>query len=327
MNTIDHEQTPGQPMPHLVFLLYDSRSGSTYFSRQLHNVCDSLVVTPEISLLYALRALRRGERDPVSIKSALVKGRFFSSLGVSENTFPEDQQVVTNQEFASFIRQSLATFASVNWPNRDVSDVVIKKGHHVSEAEFIVKIFPEARFLCLYRDPRSVYESKKRTTRPYRPNEKMGWAGTALTSYRWCQYSDSMILVERDLPALRVQFEDLSADTNTVLARVLAFLGLKRIEKPADDYSINETEQLIHSRSVSDMHESGKVWIDKLSIREIKIVELVSRRQMNELDYVASTCVSLNGYLFVIFSGASGVLKLARRWFKEKLPHTKPPQI
>lgn len=270
----------------LVFLVSDSRSGSTFLSRLLHRSFPGLAVTPEVSLKWLLVALRNNKRDRTSLLAALERGRFFESLGLAKQDFPSDA-VISDGALVAYIRQSLAGFVQRSWPDRAVSKVVVKKGHHAMDAAQLAVLFPEALFLCLYRDPRAVFESKRRTQRPYFPGETMGWAGTALTTYRWCQYTNAMTAIEQTLHACRIRYEDLAAKTDSVLDRVSSLLVLQRAPLAADDYRISRKEQSIHSRSVIDSIAITGLdsWEKNLTTCELGVVEAVAKRQMQTLGY------------------------------------------
>lgn len=76
-----------------------------------------MVVTPEISLFYALRAMKRGERRTDQLRAALKVGRCFESLGIPADDFSFEGEV-TDAKFGEWIRRILAEFARRNWAER-----------------------------------------------------------------------------------------------------------------------------------------------------------------------------------------------------------------
>jgi hypothetical protein len=302
-------------MIELTFLVHDSRSGSTFFARQLHNQYPSVAVTPEVSLYYAVMALTKNRRSTDQIRRALVKGRFFEVLGFSEDDF-QLASPVSDATFSNYVRTCLADFVARNWPLRKAAMIVVKKGHHVFVAERLMEIFPDARFLCLYRDPRAVYESKNRTRRPYHPQETMGWAGTSLTVARWVQYCRAMRRLEKAGKGLRVKYEDLSTTKEAVLDQISGYLRMSRTPQRVDDYLITEAERSIHQRSISNSiaPRQESAWRKNLSSREIAIIELIARAPMQSLGYTKSQKASGSASIaFAMISLAKGLLSVLKR--------------
>ena len=194
----------------LVFLISDSRSGSTFLARRLHNAFQNIAVTPELSLLPTMRLAKRNNRFSGSeLHFALTQGRFFEVLGNVEYPF-DKEQILTRKDMALFVTNALAAFGRSQYPSREITQIIIKKGHHAWCIDDIRKTFPGSTFICLSRDPRAVYESKKRTVRPYRPWEKMGWAGVTVTTLRWLQYEKALCKIAKTDAAIQVKYEDLA---------------------------------------------------------------------------------------------------------------------
>lgn len=133
-------------------------------------------------------------------------------------------------------------------------------------AELLLRVYPEAKFLCLYRHPMDVIASGVEACpwglhshgfEPYIAANP-GNSVHALARY-WADYAGAILAIEDKFPARchRVRYEDLVADPETVAAAAFDFLGvpavpgisqrcfsLERERGGASDYKIWSTERV-----------------------------------------------------------------------------------
>lgn len=295
----DAEVATGSETLRISFLVSDSRSGSTYLARMMHERFKGVVVTPEISLREAMRAHKRNPDDIEAIGQALDNGRFFSALGVDRTKAMNTYQPGDAKNFGLFVFQMFREAYS----NEKPEHIIVKKGHHVFDAARIKRFFPSAQFICLYRDPRAIFESKRRTKRPYWPKENMAWAGIVGSVLRGKKYFGHMIKIEESQKSIRLKFEDLVESDSTVLVRLTEFLSAEILgdqEVLKKNYIIPSREEAIHpgAKSPSINQQSVDAWKIELTHVEQSIVDLLTKSERKVLGYPDSPN----------FSSATGVL-------------------
>lgn len=270
----------------LAFLVSDSRSGSTYLAKIMHERLTGVVVTPEISLSAALLAYEREPENIENIGRALDKGRFFSALGIDRDSAMYSYVAIDKGNFTSFILRMLNEVYSSEKPKQ----VIVKKGHHVFDAARIIKIFPDARFICLHRDPRAVFESKRRTGRPYRPKQNMAWMGIVGSVLRGRQFVRQMISLEKSLGALRVRFEDFDQGEGALLMSLADYLSTEVTDQrvtTSKQYKIAPREETIHdaARLQSITRERAEDWKTELNDVEQSIIDFLTHSERKKLGY------------------------------------------
>lgn len=275
----------------LAFLLSDSRSGSTFVARNIHEHIQGVVVTPELNLNWAIRLITSGSMDSSAIIAALERGRVFEALRQSSDGFA-DELMTTN--FATAIRGRMAKFVAETGGD-GIKWVVIKKGHHAMQAESLRALFPEAKFICLHRDPRAVYETKRRTDRPYVACETMAWSGVAGTTWRWRQYTRRLFEIEENFGGVRLRFEDLSQNLGGAINDVARALSAARQDGAKSAYTIASKEVGIHDGARKERIDlvNAEKWRFALGGRDIAVIEALTKVEMTRLGYTPVSTVGL----------------------------------
>ncbi len=274
---------------HLAFLLSDSRSGSTFLARNLHEKIQSVVVTPELNMNWAIQLINAGSNNSDAIVAALHKGRFFEALGQSSDGFASELKA---NDFATAIRSRMTKFSETT-DKTEIKWVLVKKGHHAMQVKSLHNLFPEAKFICLHRDPRAVYESKMRTVRPYLTDETMAWSGIAGTTFRWRQYTRRLFEIEENLCGVRVRFEDLSHDLLGNIEKVAHALSASLNDGVSANYKIASKEVSIHDSAHKPNIDraSTEKWRFSLRSRDIAVIEALTKVEMIRLGYCSISTV------------------------------------
>lgn len=161
-----------------------------------------------------------------------------------------------------------------------------KTPRFVRYGDLIKRHFPHAQFIHLIRDPRAVASSLARS----QVHQSTVYHG----AMRWRGDVEAGLALEKSFPqdVLRVHYEALVADPEKEIRRVCNFLGLEffdamlRFHRQAPgDYGSYYRQ--IHSglaRPVSQSAAHG--WRERLSRREVALVEQIAGPLMQELGYV-----------------------------------------
>lgn len=285
--------------PKVVFLVYDSRSGSTLLASQIAKNLDRVLVTPEIGFD---ELLQRGDEfcrrnSSSAITSLLIRKRDFINLGIApavlDSWFAEHGHP---QGIRHYIEQVCGCLLAQQ--SKDGEVVIVKNGSHARYIPRLVEAFGEdLRILHIFRDPRAVVNSKNRTPRPYYPYETMGWGGVALSAWRWVCYSRVMRrAITQGVSVYEISYENFLADPKAILAGLAEFLGVGISDVPSrNDYVIPSKEKTVHARVHSGTFDGDRsvAWRQELQSGDLKRVEAVSQTEMILRGYEPTRLLSM----------------------------------
>jgi len=267
-------------MPTFGFIVGSPRSGTTWL--QLLLLQDPRVVSVQETHVFSewIAPLVKATR------SDRARGRV---VGLSA-LFDDDQIL----EMGRSLFQPIVDRALQERP--DAAVFVEKTPAHVRQAETIVELYPDARFIELVRDPRAVAASLIAASRTW----GRSWAPSdaAGSARRWrnaVRAGDQL----RDLTphVVRVRYEDLTSDGPATLLGVMELLGL-----PADLdhcrrlFELCAVERLGDGRVEKPLGMSGNVagtarnasaagWRDELDRANIRTIEAICGDEMAALGY------------------------------------------
>ncbi|RMG35870.1 MAG: sulfotransferase [Methanobacteriota archaeon] len=270
----------------IVFMVYDSRSGSTFLSKKISEELDDVIVTPELGFdsLFRCRENVFSKEDALSIIKDSYRVGDFRNLNVNEASLERAIKKLPNP----IQTQDIVQCVLEQWlkrMGRSASRIIIKNGSHARYWRKIKQLWPQkARFIFVFRDPRAVVNSKLRTVRPYHSHEVMAWGGTLLAAWRWRSYAQQMRKASAaGLCVLDVQYERLVAEPEVVINEIAVFLGAQRAQaKAPGSYEIPTTERGIHTlvAAGSIVKERAKAWIQELSSFDRSVIESVCNGEM-----------------------------------------------
>lgn len=309
--------------PKIAFLVYYSRSGSTFLSSRLAQYPD-VDVTIESDLIRTLLLrkkdiLQAGNSDEVY--RLITDGSRVSSFNVSCEEFRGRLRTTENYTIYEVTRAILEAYCEKK--KVDSKIWLIKDGANGYWINQLAKEFPEAKFIHIIRDGRAVYNSGSQAVQPYGKNERM--ARDPLTAARtWTQLVDHIDLYTFAHPAqcIECRYEDVVTSESYEMDRIRHFLGLEQ-ESATGDYSeyyegLPDIEKAIHSR-VRGAADSDRIeaWRTELGRGERLAFEYRASRTLKRHGYQVDS-ISLFHLLmdvhFIIAVAASVMLRF-RGWF------------
>lgn len=191
------------------------------------------------------------------------------------------QFVALCRAFADGIYQRVACV------NTDTRAVVDQTPSHVYSAELIRTLFPDAYFVHVIRDPRSVVCSM----------QAADWGGFPKTAADGARMWKSSIERGRAIHRqtdryLEVRYEALLQDAGAQIDRVLSLAGLPssrdEIDRAVAECAIGRLRA--HPVAPSQFFRNGLAdgWATELSRSDTRIVEYLTRDRMSELGYAPS---------------------------------------
>lgn len=135
-------------------------------------------------------------------------------------------------------------------------------------------VWPNARYIYLYRDGRDVANSVV----------KMGWAGNSYVGADWWLNAErEWSFVRSRIPAdrwIEVQFERLTSNTETELQNICDFIGVP--------YSSRMFEYVLHSfYSLPDVSANYK-WRSSMQLKDLRMIEAKLASSLKDRGYEPS---------------------------------------
>jgi Sulfotransferase family len=276
--------SPDRPLR--VFLVGCPRSGTTWLQLLLSQHAD--VVTTQETHLFS-RYISRIEKGWLYEK----RPREDDDRGTGLATLMSDAQFYALcREFADRILDRI----TVERP--DACVVLEKTPAHVRHADLIRNVYPDARFIHLIRDPRSVVSSLRAAGRSW----GRGWAPTSIIagSRIWNEDVRAGRAIGLATEAYHeLRYEDLKRDGAAALGAVFAFIGI--------DVDAAFCERALEACSLSNLRQGGDGvrsawslrtepggfyrkgdaagWRDELSGRDVALIEHIAGDLMAETGY------------------------------------------
>jgi protein-disulfide isomerase len=209
-------RVPGCADP--VFVLCTSRSGSTLL-RFVLDAHPDLACPPELKLPYVLSQL----------------ARLWSATDALGETATDDGGPGVTVTAAAGVRHTMDLMISPYLAQRGKTRYCDKNLGTEPHVETLLAVYPEAKFICLYRHPMDMIASGVEACpwglnqygfEPY-AGQAPGNSVLALARY-WADHVGAILAVEDKHPGKchRVRYEDLVADPDAVAAGIFGFLGL-----------------------------------------------------------------------------------------------------
>lgn len=265
--------------PAIVFLLYYSRSGSTFLSSRLDAYGD-IGVTVESHFTRALildREELSAAHAPREVHKLLAREERFMNLGVSAEDLEAHLRGGGGYGAGEVARAVLAAYFAPRKPGAKVW--VVKDGTNGYWIRQLAREIPEARFIHVIRDGRAVMNSGLNNERPYARGERM--TRDPLTLARlWSRFVDGIADFAAESPGrvIEVRYEDLISGEESELARVRRSLGLPEARRSGDGSgyyaNIPEKERTLHGL-VSGEAVSGRIeaWRKELRPGDLLVFE------------------------------------------------------
>jgi len=302
----------------LVFLVYDSRSGSTLLSREIAEHFPGVWVSPEIRFdaFFGRTARWWRKAGPDAIHHLLISARVPDKLDIA----PADaRRLAAGARNPRELIESLVISQRGRNGEARPAEAVIKSGMHLRIGRSILREIPDARFLFMVRDPRASIASKLATERPYHPGQRMAWAGALVAALQWRWYARLARQLGGHVELHVVAYEQLLAAHRDTLDALSRFFAIAT-GYGGGTYRVPAAERSIHGRVEAGGLEAERAnaWRKELSPDDQAVIELVCSREMRRLGYQPELQIGLLHAARVLaksFVRSAGLLlgELARR--------------
>jgi len=281
------KQSPGRPKLKKVFIVGFPRSGTTW-TMWLLAQHPAVVACQHAGVFHALAPLsdwwKKGERFGKRVVG--LSGDDDSNyIGTALN------EILSPEEFYGFSR-SLAqnVFDKIASCKPGVEVLVEQTPENLDLSDLILNIFPDAYFLHVIRDPRSIVCSLRSAV--------LSWASPggfptspAEGAKAWCSYIEKGNQIARLTSRYtEVRYETLLAEGHGELERIFSWLGLPSDPSFCKHAVDAVTIEKLREQTVAPegFFRKGKVagWHEELSASALRTIEYVAGDVMEQLGYV-----------------------------------------
>jgi len=265
-----------------VFIIGSRRSGTTWTLWLLANHPE-IVGVQHTNLIDAFKKLDKWWLDKEKIHSSIVNG-------IDEKVTANLKDFVTAEDFYGHCRRlAEMMFAQALNEKKQASVVVETQPENIANLELLEKLFPDAYYLNVIRDPRSVFSSWKTVATTWSSPDVFNTHPVGF-SKRWRKDVQSGREFSRRFKNYKeIKYEDLKSDGVELVRSVYDWLGVDA------DYSL--AEQAIDACEMQKLRKKGNMprgffrkgqkegWKSELSSEEIMTIEYCLSDLMDDLNY------------------------------------------
>lgn len=193
-------------------------------------------------------------------------------------------------DYAEMCRETILHSRSV-FPKTAPAALILKEPAYALQTKRLMQIFPDARFIYVYRDPRAQVNSVRH----------MPFGSRLLTAntFFWNRVQKHILKLKSSMPdrILCVAYEDLVRNSKDSLTSICRFVQIPFDEKMLhyhesgdtikSEYGLNDPSILKYGESSFRAPDAALIdkWQNDLSERDIRIIEAGCQRQMKKLNY------------------------------------------
>lgn len=223
----------------------DSRMMMTSTVRRCRRILGALGTSPaSAEIVEAFYAIQSRVLEDWSWKRSPLRGRFRV-----RHIVPQTGKNITPRRLWKALRK-----APDRPPKRELAWIGDKKHAQHLDPEvrsFLDAHFPEARYVHLIRDPRSVVASTMEAEQAWHVAPEYFEGDAAQILEQWARHEEWVLAAKErgHTPILTIRFEDLFADPSAAMTEILAFLDLEM----TDDVT-SRIPLLVHPRDPNEKH-------------------------------------------------------------------------
>jgi hypothetical protein len=287
----------------MVFLLYDSRSGSTYLSALLNRYKDVSVSLESAFVTHIIEYSGAIERENIdAVIAYLQKEVQFRELELDLDTLKRSLLETGNTLTKKTLIQSII---QQYFSRRDPeAGCYIIKHPPFAYLSTVVSMFPDVQFLHIIRDGRAVFNSKKKTTSL--SGNKMV-VNPLKAAWDWQLKLKKAAHFEKRTTT--IFYEDLIQDQEQTLQYILDNLHIaeegRTITKKQSDYfhRIGRAQKGLHQNvSKSPQTDNIHKWKQELSSAEIKVYNYINQAYLRKYNYKIDQPVSkYASFLYAVY--------------------------
>ncbi len=273
----------------IFFIVGTSRSGSTLLQSMLSSHSE-IVIPPETHFFHSsseleLKYAKSGDKK--DFKKQLFdfwydqKTRIRDLGLIKEKAQKLSEQLELNEPSDLFTMQ-----LTIYRKEREKSIVGEKTPRHIMQVQEILKTYPKARIISMFRDPRAAAWSEIKA--------HFGSPSVYVTTRRWRKYVEMHQQLESQLPReqyMMLRYQDLIEDSEGMLKRICDFLGVDFQSQMLEYYKREEKgfaegEKAWKKGTLKPIQKhKNEEWKSALKPWQIALVERTAGSKLEELGY------------------------------------------
>lgn len=198
--------------------------------------------------------------------------------------------LITEERFYAMCRRAADDLFSGILERRPDAEVLVEKTpENVRIAPFIAKVYPDAYFLHIVRDPRAVYASLKSAVKTF--EKSASFPGNPIAGARFWEddVSRGVAIPEVSDRYLEVRYESMLENGEAELARIYEWLGMPVTPdfcaKAVEAASMKNLRKIESAPQSFFRRGEADGWKDELSEEEIRILEYMLGEWLDRLGY------------------------------------------
>ena len=296
----------------LFCIVYDSRSGSTFLANQLMKNFN-IIIPPESN--FVAKIVKSKFNDPLSDRDLSKIYRILYNDGkfLDWNVSVEDIQCklkIKNKRYSirDVLEVIFTLYVEKTIKKFDCEYLFGLKKNFLQISKELNTIFPNCKWICLIRDGRGIFNSKRKSTNSV--TQKPFTSSVLRASLGWKRYLKGIEKLEKENPLLQlVYYDDLILNTDQSTQSVAHFIGSTRTENVRGEnvlYQIPERYGNLHYNiSKSPLISRVTAWKTDLSRNQIRFYEKLSKRELLKfkftlLDISLRHCEAIDYYIYIL---------------------------
>lgn len=264
------------------FIVGCGRSGTTLLKTIL-NVHQDIAVTPE-TFFYG--SIVRGERNnqlDINAKIDFVFNKWWmKDFGLDKHDVEDNlDKIICKNDWDTVFLSIMKAYAN----KYNVKYVGEKTPAHMSRAQYFLETFVGSKVICIFRDPRAVYNSYKKTN--------VGTVSVVNVINEWKNAYNMHSQIKQYDGYISVRYEDLVESPEEVIKKIIGFIGvdfdpslLNFHERHGSGFS---PEQAHHANTLKPLfNDSVHEWKKHLNKYQVGLVEERLSAEMHDIGYVSS---------------------------------------
>lgn len=276
-----------------VFLLYVSRSGSTFLTENIARYIPDVCAMPELEIFKPLLSRGKGKFSlfsPDDWARWIIEDERMTNTGLTEVELAESFRKDHCRSIPDVVWSLMRLYRDKTDPNAQF--VLIKRGSNMHFIKYITHHFPKSRYLMVYRDPRAVTRSQITQARVYtRSNFPMGRGDAKYIATHWKNYVRKFEkLTESGELTLEIPYERLVADPPAAMKVVSNWLGVTvndLEESRTQGITLSPVEEATLHKRVKQAADESRIdtWRTELSPKTVFTIEDICEKEMQTRGY------------------------------------------
>ncbi|PZD74232.1 hypothetical protein C1752_01218 [Acaryochloris thomasi RCC1774] len=273
------------------FIVYDSRSGSTFLANLLVKFAGA-AIPPESNFITGL--LSKYPKHTIDHSFDLEKAievvyedSKFRDWNLSQSEIEHYIQKNFPIEVRDFVLQICTLYRNKYYPNSQAFG--LKKGVYLDRHKEMKMMFPSSRFIGILRDGRAVFNSKKHSI--YSVTGQAFETNARSAAEEWCRIYGLLRKVDQKYPneVVTIRYEDMIREPGGIVSTLCNFLHIPQLSECSEkqqSYAIPARYGDLHLNvNKEPLVERATAWRKSLSDEEVYVFESCAYRQLLAAGY------------------------------------------